>query len=325
LELERGKRALESEERTHDETKTALAQARAKNAQLETQLDRMENDMETQREGNGRMIDSMERDLDRARMRVDLAEEDAELALDLAKGSAESRVQLEEWLGKALEEIELLREHVRTAEAPNASGKATKLKHAVHFADSPTFFCESPPTPSPTGSPVNRPAASMITAGRQILQRSLGAGSDDDSVHSVSVSPSKPVERRRRLVDRLKTAEEQMGNQKQSFLDHAGFTKDQIGQASYWKAMDACRNAARILKQSGERLNLSGGWWRETSDDAYDGAHLETLTRHYCTSVEVRYFLCVVRYMRASFGQDTNCPSFLRLCRYNWTTNEKKW
>jgi hypothetical protein len=165
----------------------------------------------------------------------------------------------------------------------------------------------------------------MVSAGRQLLQRSLGAGIDDDSVHSVSVSPSKSAERRRRFGDRLKTAEEQMGNQKPSFLDQTGFTKDQNGQASPSKTMEASRNAARILKQSGERLNLSGRWWRETSDGAYDGAHLETLTRHYCTSVEVRTLLVVVRWMRASFGQRTNCLSFLRLCRYNLTTNERRW
>jgi hypothetical protein len=291
LELERVKRSLESEEMAHAETKSALAQARAKNAQLESQLDRMDDDMETQREGNGRTIDAMEHELDRARMRVDLAEEDAQLALDLAKSNAESREQLEEWLGKALEELEILREHVQTVEASGASGisqeksdKATKSKHAVHFAESPTFFSESP-----SGSPANEPARSMISAGRQILQRSLGAGSHDDSVQSVSVSPSKSAERRRRLVDRLKTTEEQKGNQKLSFLDQSE------KEFSPRKTMDACRNAARILKQSGERLNLSGRWWSETSDDAYDGAHLETLTRHYCTSVEVRALLVVVR------------------------------
>jgi hypothetical protein len=216
------------------------------------------------------------------------------LALDLAKSNAESREQLEEWLGKALEELEVLREHVQTMEAPGASSdKATKPKHAVHFADSPTFFNESPPARSHADFSADQPARSMISAGRQLLQRSLGAGSDDDSVPFVSVSPSQSAERRRRLVDRLKTSEEQ----KVYFLDSAGSTKDQSGQASVSarKTLDACRNAARILKQSGERLNLSGRWWKETLDGAYDGAHLETLTRHYCTSVEVREFLVVAR------------------------------
>jgi hypothetical protein len=286
LELERVKRSLHSEEMAHDETRSALAQARAKNAQLETQLDRMDNIMETQREGSGRTIDAMEHELDRAGIRVELAEEDAQLALDLAKSNAESRVQLEEWLGKALEELEVLREHVHTMEA-------TKPKHAVHFADSPTFFAESPPARSHADFSADQPARSMISAGRQILQRSLGAGSDDDSMPFVSVSPSQSAERRRRLVDRLKTSEEQ----KVYFLDSAGSTKDQSGQASVSarKTLDACRNAARILKQSGERLNLSGRWWKETLDGEFDGAHLETLTRHYCTSVEVREFLVVAR------------------------------
>jgi hypothetical protein len=111
----------------------------------------------------------------------------------------------------------------------------------------------------------------MISAGRHILQRSLGvvgvgAGSDDDSAPFVTVSPSKSAERRRRLVDRLKTSEEQNGY----FLDPAadGSPKDQqsgpTASVSPRKTMDACRNAARILKQSGERLHLSGRWWRET-------------------------------------------------------------
>jgi hypothetical protein len=170
--------------------------------------------------------------------------------------------------------------------------KASKPKHAVHFADSPTFFNESPPARSPTDFSADQSARSMASAGRQILQRSLGAGRDDDSVPFVSASPSKSAERRRRLVDRLKTSEKQ----KAYFLDPAGSTKDQSGQASVSprETMDACRNAAKILKQSGERLNLSGRWWQEPSDGEYDGAHLETLTRHYCTSVEVRK-LWVVR------------------------------
>ena len=58
--------------------------------------------------------------------------------------------------------------------------------------------------------------------------------------------------------------------------------------------MDAYRNTARILRQSGERRNLSGRWWQEPSEGD-DGAHLETLTQHYCTSVEVRKLLVVAR------------------------------
>jgi hypothetical protein len=312
LELERVKRSLEAEEMAHDVTKSAMAQTKARNTQLETQIEKLLNDMETQREGNGRTVDDMEHELDRARMRVDLAEEDAELALDLAKTNAESREQLEEWLGKALEELEVLREH---GGAPIASGisreegsaQSTKPKHAVHFADSPSFFSEPSPTNSATGSPANRPARSMVSAGRKILQRSLGAGSDEDpGQNSVSVSPSKSAERRRRLRDRLKTSDEQNKNPKPSFLDHAGLATDQNGQVPPKKTTDACRNAARILKQSGERLSLSGRWWGETSDDESDGVHLETLARHYCTSVEVSKLSLVTLWMRAYFGRHTH-------------------
>jgi hypothetical protein len=44
-------------------------------------------------------------------------------------------------------------------------------------------------------------------------------------------------------------AEKQMDNQKPSFLVHAGFTRDHIGQASPGKTMDACRNAHPLQVQ----------------------------------------------------------------------------
>lgn len=296
LEVERVKRSLESEELSHDETKSELSQSKAKNAQLEAQIEKMLNDMETQREQNGRCVDALEQELSLGQVRVDAAEEDAILALDLAKSSAEGRQELEVWLEKALEEVQLLREHVAGGTTPvksrtddaslqePSSSPTQKQKHVVRFAESPTFYSDQPPTPvsSLKASPASRPSRSMVSVGRQLMQRTLSADSNDDSTYSVS--PSNSLEKRKKLLDRLKAVDAQNETPASIGLHSSPRHHDK----SALEIANACRSAARILKESGERLNLSGRWWGEGSDSASNqGDHVEILARHYCTSVEV--------------------------------------
>jgi hypothetical protein len=324
LEVERVQRSLESETMAHDETKAAFQQQRARNAQLEAQIEKLLNDMETARELSGRTVDDMEQELCRAQLRVDMAEEDAQLALDLAKDSSQSRDTMEEWLEKALHQVLQVREqaaaatatataapwpvvdastpkleHEREQPSPasaSVQSKTKATKHAVRFAETPTVFSGIPGTPasSLTASPSSRPARSMVFAGRQLLQRSIESSAShrsDDSTYSVSVSSSNSAERRRRLRERLKASEAQSDHiMNKAFPKHSGQQ-----QAQSMELVKSCRNAARILKESGERLSLSGRWWNETPDGSNAGGaseaegahHLETLARHYCTSVEV--------------------------------------
>ena len=109
LELERTRQALEAERTAHDQARDDLVESRAQNVRLEEDVQRLLSDMESERESHGREMNSAECELNRARTRIAAAEEDANLALDLAKGSAESREQVEAWLTRALDEIETLR------------------------------------------------------------------------------------------------------------------------------------------------------------------------------------------------------------------------
>ncbi|CAB9527993.1 expressed unknown protein [Seminavis robusta] len=112
LELERAKQALEGERMAHDETKNILAEERSKKNLVLQKLQRLESNMETQRETIGRSEDALEEELERTRFRMEAAEEDAQLALDFAKESQEGREKCEEMLEEAMAEIQSLREQL---------------------------------------------------------------------------------------------------------------------------------------------------------------------------------------------------------------------
>lgn len=112
LELERTKLALESAGIAHDATKNNLAEERNQHTHLQRKLQSLEGHLETQRETLGRSGDALEEELDRAIMRMEAAEDDAQLALDFAKESEENREQMEGMLEQALVEIQSLRDTV---------------------------------------------------------------------------------------------------------------------------------------------------------------------------------------------------------------------
>jgi hypothetical protein len=56
--------------------------------------------------------------------------------------------------------------------------------------------------------------------------------------------------------------------------------------------MEECQNAAKLLQESGQRLDLGGHWWRDKGGMMVATHHekklyLEAMTRQYCQSVEV--------------------------------------
>uniref|UniRef100_A0A7S4N042 Uncharacterized protein n=1 Tax=Odontella aurita TaxID=265563 RepID=A0A7S4N042_9STRA len=116
LELERTRQSLNAERNSHGATRVELTESKSKTVRLEEDVQRLLGDLESERERGGREIDASRAELERVRTRVSAAEEDAQLALDLAKGSAESREQVEAWLQRALDEIEALRNHLAIAQ-----------------------------------------------------------------------------------------------------------------------------------------------------------------------------------------------------------------
>lgn len=339
LELDRMKLSLETEQMAHDETKSALAQAKAKNTILEQQIDRLLAEMETQRERGGRKVDALEREVAHARMRVEAAEEDAEVALDLAKESYQSREQLEKVLQQALEQNEQLRDQLASGspsvlssqeslvakppplappESVQPSGDSTadvrRSPKIVRFADEPTVLSIDtlqhneapstdgavvpPPPPLDAMPGKDKPPRSLVSSGRDLLQRSLGSSSTTSPKEGETSALMERVfesaaDRRQRLKDRLKSLTVDVGLPTPSSVSSSGsaspprsfYSESGITGASE----EACRNAANLIKKSGRRLNLSGRWWSEGAGQApLSSTHLETLTRHYCTSVEVR-------------------------------------
>ena len=47
-----------------------------------------------------------------------------------------------------------------------------------------------------------------------------------------------------------------------------------------------CRNAAKLIQESGRRLDLSGHWFRKGSLSGFQ--EMEAMTRQYCQSVEFK-------------------------------------
>lgn len=219
LELERTKQALENERMAHDETRSNLTQARAKNTQLSTQMEKFQEMQQQERLEYTQKEDSLKQEIQQHQKRVEAAEEDAQLALDLAKGNADSREQLEVWLQRALQEVQALRQQLErvgggggvyaygggasaailpaTEHYSSNDGESTsKRKPSVRFAESPTVL-EMPTvngennnklvdntnyTPSSLSSPrrAAQVSRSMVAAGRHLLHRTTNATSGSD-------------------------------------------------------------------------------------------------------------------------------------------------
>jgi hypothetical protein len=335
LEVERMKQALEGEQISHDETRNALAEEKAENVRLQQKLQKLENSMETQRENLGRSGDALENELRRAKLRVEAAEEDAQLALELAKDAEETREQLESYLQQVLSELENYRSNnpnlmiASETRTPTSVGKSSlkpldstgehaeegSAKRSVRFSD-PISFSNSPKKArepeaaqeeedehqqqqqhtdgalAPVSTP-SRPSRPLVSAGRQLLQRSLGTPADQ-KIHYFDYTPEKSAERRQRLRDQLKQvgSDVQILTPASSVEESPRRTPIQFSQS----VSDICQAATQILLTSGQRLELDGHCWRKNkSSDRSDEMQLDTIARQYCQSVEVSCFLRHVR------------------------------
>jgi hypothetical protein len=251
-------------------------------------------DFETQREDHGRQMDDLQQELNRAQVRVEAAEEDAQLALDLAKGNAESREQLETWLQRALQEIEVLRGGAYAcAVLPTSPGYAdtqqpVKRKPVVRFAESPTIV-EMPADDDQALSPKRQASRSMVAAGRHLLHRAIAESTpDNQKMHSVSFTPEKSAERREKLRRRLRSLDSDVDiSTPASAQSSSGSAVRGADMGSATKAVESCQSVARVLRESGQRIGLSGQGW-DATHRRLDDAHAESMARQFCHTVEVR-------------------------------------
>jgi hypothetical protein len=327
LELDRYKHHLEAEQMAHDETRSALAQAKARNVHLEAQIEKLLNNMETQRENFGRKISLLQQDVSTAQMRVAAAEEDAQMALDLAKQNNDSRVEVEAVLEQALRQSETLQMELQsknmliqslttnattaprpppppppmsTPDLESHDAHVRSSAKAVRFADSPAASIEihSEATPSKVGSRAD------VSLGRQLLQRALNGGSPSPSLATTADAPSDldrgyhaSVERSQRLQETLKKNYLEVDIKTPSSVASSvtatpkddGRNEPHFSQPSNNAAV--FQNVSAVLKASGKRLNLTGRLWNDKETSVSRNIkELETLARHYCTSVEVKFW-----------------------------------
>jgi hypothetical protein len=317
LELERTKHSLENEQMSHDETKAAWQRAKQKNGQLEAQIEKLLQDMETAREESGRKIDQLEHDMQRAEHRIETAEYEAAMATDICIQADEQKEETERLLQRALAEINLLKEHIAASHsaedlqsylydpAPGHGVEEEKFdaqqhrQRRVRFHDD--VVAAAPPRDDSSAPPphhADRPSRALVAAGRQLLHRTFSShdgGAAMVSRHSTEASAA----RRQRLRHRLQTLgmDDDLGDDDFDKVDDSGHghrrrrRSDYLSNSSAVEALDICRNAAQILKESGRRLNLTGRWFHDgptTTSTVTDEIHLETLAKHYTTLVEVR-------------------------------------
>jgi len=305
LELERVRQELTSEQQLHKECQDSLESMKARKKRTDLKFQQFNGE----REESATKISDLEEQLGVSRWRLQAAEEDAQLALDLAKDSAEQREKAEEQLEAAKNEIEFLR---KGQEGKGQNPALTTPKRSVHFADTEVTNASGTVTPSSTpvqpkeqASPMfftpreNAPPRAMVAAGRQLLiRRNM---TPQDAVKRLEVSPAKSAERRKQLSRRLNKHLNEAGcedsnvslfTSSSSSLISASGSGLSISDTMTQKKFEEYNTAVKILQTSGERLELDGYWWREHSNKTLTPNNvpfqIDIMTRQYCQNVEFK-------------------------------------
>lgn len=314
MELEKMRQTLKSEQRLRKDCESSLASMKAKKKKRDNVKENLLEKHETERNQLRAQISELEQELNVSRLRLQAAEEDAQLALDLAKDSAEQRDKIEESLLKSQEEFEKFKK-----EQGEKQQLATVVspKRSVHFADSDDnrntdcIITATPVQSEITTSPIttrqreNGPPRSMIAAGRQLLLRRTMT--PQDAVIRLQMSPTKSAERRRQLCRRLNEHlnEDSSEDASVTLLSSSpsrtplsptpGSNTTSLGDVSSIdsritkKKFDEYQAALKILQISGKRLELDGHYWRDQSKtiSSNNPIQIDAITRTYCQNVEV--------------------------------------
>jgi len=316
LELERTRQALKLEQRSHRECQASLASVRSKKKKFENVNQKLVEKHEKEQEESRTQVSNLEKELEFSRLRLQAAEEDAQLALDLAKDSAEQRDKIEESFLKAKKEIKMLKEDLDDKLRIVNVGSP---KRNVHFADEDSdTVIVSNSTPTATQSKEkphivattrreNAPPRSMIAAGRQLLLRRNM--SPQNAVLRLELSPTKSAERRQKLYRRLNChlngdGDEDVGVMllpsspsrmpssptPGNSLAIRGDTSSSMNSTVTKKTLEEYHTAVKILQISGKRLDLNGYWWRDngTPIQSHNPIQIDVMTRQYCQNVEFK-------------------------------------
>lgn len=309
MELERAKQAFKSEQRMHSDTKSTLAGHKEKLEALEKQNATLVKQIEQLKVQAKEERQAMEQELAKSKILVQEAEEDAQVALELAKDSADKRDELESDLQRALEEVEALKGQLAQQQKlqqqqqqppPPPSHPSQSLetpRRAVRFADmvpstqedvaASTSFT-STNTSISTSSPMGTPSRSMVATGRQLLRRS-NISSPREEIIQLELTPAKAAQRRQRLREKLEVSMESESGQspiQENNNNNTSSTTRPMVPVTTDTTILICQAAAKLVHESGKRLELPGTWWTRNHPHPPKIQEVESMTRQYCQLVE---------------------------------------
>ncbi|KAL7467346.1 hypothetical protein ACHAXS_007586 [Conticribra weissflogii] len=116
LELERTRSQLAQTTSTLESTKAELVSLQSSYSHLQSEHDRLSKELSTVEESTTSQIHDLTQKYQQEMVRAKAAEEDAALALDLAKEAQAAKEEVETWLGRGLEEIDAWKRRARELE-----------------------------------------------------------------------------------------------------------------------------------------------------------------------------------------------------------------
>jgi len=284
LELERCQRDLAEEKEAHQVTQEALQTAKTQAKQYAAEVQDLLRQQETLREEMGRRNDELERELNTTKQRLEAAEQDANLALELATNNNAAREEMEVWYQHCLERNQVLEV------AMEQQYQSLLQNHAHHDATLPVLRNDENTTPPETSNTTSivlpkKSTNAMVASGRRLLDDFRGKNKSEQMTDSKAIA-ERSHERRRQLADRLK------------LMDTTSATTTTTTPSSSTalvvptQASDTFARISKLLKESGRRLSLPGRWWKKsdkTTDnhEPVSSEDTENLTKHFCHAVEV--------------------------------------
>lgn len=292
LELERVRGQLATTTQHLTTSQSHISTLQSHNAHLQSELNRLHSELESVRERSEAEVQSFQSKYNAEVVRASAAEEDATVALDLAKDATTAKEECEEWLNRSMEEISLWKERCgelereltayRNQQSPVEDEGPKKVRFAEDSPMSPVvseddgFHHQSPavrtippPPPPPSdastgtwSTPQTTPNKSSIASGRAFLHRA----SPGPSPYKAQVQDllKRTAETRRLLEERKNTPIKQppsmalvamprnATNGTVSVLNDDGFASRQGA---------ACRSVGKTIRDSGARLELEGKWF----------------------------------------------------------------
>eukprot|EP00977_Amphora_coffeiformis_P002739 scaffold521_cov167-Amphora_coffeaeformis.AAC.30 len=299
LELERCQRDLAEEKEAHQATQEALQTVKTQAKQYAAEVQDLLHQQETLREEMGRRNDELQRELNTNKQRLEAAEQDANLALELATNNNAAREEMEVWYQQCLERNQVLEL------AMEEHNRSLLQNHAHHDTTLPALRNDENSTPPETSNNTTtmvlpkKSANAMVASGRRLLDDFRGKNKAQQTTDPKAIA-ERSHERRRQLTDRLK------------LMDTTTTATTSVSTSTALvvptQASDTFARISKLLKESGRRLSLPGRWWKKKADttnethEPVSPEDTENLTKHFCQAVEVSY---------EKEGDDCNCSSIL--------------